>query len=174
MSSGDTECRPDLERRLFPEWCVLRAEPLPSARGLATSAIEVLADGSGWPLTSPLTSPLSSSAIRADRLTDARLVVREMVLRELGLIPLLEVLRAGFGFLPRPRPRPLCICRRINLYALSTVTVERAGQCSASAVMPRGRNEEETRGIGKKREEREDWRAQEGRRAANVYSGHGD
>lgn len=68
--------------------------------------MELCADDSEWPLS----SPLSSSASRADRLTDARLRFCEEVLRELDLRPLLEVLRAGFGFLPRPRPRPLCIC----------------------------------------------------------------
>jgi len=47
--------------------------------------------------------------MRADRLQGARLRLRAMVLRERDLLPLVEVLRAGFEFLPRPRPRPLCI-----------------------------------------------------------------
>jgi len=56
-------------------------------------------------------SSLSNSASRADRLSEAARVGREVELRELDLLLLdLDVLRAGFGFLPLPRPRPLCIC----------------------------------------------------------------
>jgi hypothetical protein len=119
MSSGEGMWR-DLEGRL-PSWRGLeRADLLlPKPRDLATSAIEVVTE---WVEESPLVmvnpalvSPLSSSAMRADRLQGARL--REMVVRERDLLPLLplvelplvEVLRAGFEFLPRPRPRPLCI-----------------------------------------------------------------
>jgi len=120
MPSGDAELWPDLCRpwvRL--ETCLL--DPFPSGRDLATSAIELFVAGWWWaPLVSPLISPLTSSftspssswASLADRLRSVRLVVREMVVRELDLlplaeVPLLEVLREGFEFLPRPRP--LCI-----------------------------------------------------------------
>jgi hypothetical protein len=93
----------------------LRA-PFPTGRDLATSAIELSGAGLLSPLVSPLTlsfaSLLSNWASLADRLRSVRLVVREMVARELDLLPLvelplLEVLREGFEFLPRPRP--LCI-----------------------------------------------------------------
>jgi hypothetical protein len=65
-------------------------------------------------------SPLSNSAIRADRLSEAWLRVRcKVALRDVDLTPdgdggldlflLLDALWAGFGFLPRPRREPLCI-----------------------------------------------------------------
>ena len=47
--------------------------------------------------------------MRADRLIDALRRGLEVVLREVDLIPLLDELLEGFGFLPLPLPRPLCI-----------------------------------------------------------------
>jgi hypothetical protein len=115
MPSGDAELWPGLCRswaRL--EMCLL--DPFPTGRDLATSAIELFGAGLSSPLVSSsvwsFTSPLSNWASLAERLRSVRLVVREMVARELDLLPLvelplLEVLRDGFEFLPRPRP--LCI-----------------------------------------------------------------
>ena len=67
MSSGAIECRPPLDRpgvRLL--WCLDLAVLFPSARGLATSAIEpFVGDGSTSPLSN---SPSNSWARRAERL----------------------------------------------------------------------------------------------------------
>jgi hypothetical protein len=73
------------------------------------------------PLTCWFVSPLSNSAKRADRLTEAWLRLRcKVALRDvdltrdgdgggLDLFLLADALRAGFGFLPRPRWEPLRI-----------------------------------------------------------------
>jgi hypothetical protein len=71
------------------------------------------------PLTCWSVSPLSNSARRADRLSEAWLRVCCKVARVvdrardggggLDLFLLLDALRAGFGFLPRPRWEPLRI-----------------------------------------------------------------
>lgn len=72
------------------------------------------------PLTCWTVSPLSNSARRAERLSEAWLrACCKVVLREvertrdvgggLDLFLLVEALRAGFGFLPRPRWEPLRI-----------------------------------------------------------------
>jgi hypothetical protein len=115
MSSGDGDGRSDLERPGVRVWCLDRTDLPPSARGLATSAIDDVAVAVGW-----FVSPLSNSAMRVDRLNDAWLRLRcEVVLRDLDLIrdwdgtlipfPLVDALRAGFGFLPRPCWEPLRI-----------------------------------------------------------------
>jgi hypothetical protein len=91
-------------------WGLDRTDLLPSARGLATSAISEVA-----PLVCWSVSPLSNSARRADRLSEAWLRLRcTAVLRDverprdgggggLDLFLLVEGVRAGFEFLPRPR-----------------------------------------------------------------------
>jgi hypothetical protein len=116
MSSGERECRSDLDRPEERLWCLDRTDWLPSARGLATSAIGAVA-----PLTWWCVSPLSNSAMRAERLNEAWLRLRcKVALRDVGLVRgdggggldlfrLLDALQAGFGFLPRPRCEPLGI-----------------------------------------------------------------
>lgn len=72
------------------------------------------------PLGCSSVSPLSSSAMRADLLSEAWLRLRcEVVLRDVGLtldgdggfdpFLLLDVPWVGFEFLPLPRREPLCI-----------------------------------------------------------------
>jgi hypothetical protein len=118
MSSGDRECRSDLERPEERLRCLGRTDREPSARGLATSAM-----GGVAPLTCCSVSPLSNSAMRADRRNEAWLRLRlrcKVVLRDVDLVRdgggdgldlfrLLDVLLAGCGFLPRPRCEPLRI-----------------------------------------------------------------
>jgi len=110
ISSGDTDCLFPLERPgVRPLWCVDLEVLLPSARGLATSAIEpFVSGGASWPLGS---WSFVSCARRAERRRfEARVRAWDgAVRREDEPTPLLESLRAGLGFLPRPRPRPLCI-----------------------------------------------------------------
>ena len=95
--------------------CLDRTDLLPSALGLATSAMDEVAPLTWWSV-----SPLSNSAMRVDRLSEAWLRLRcKVVLRDvdltrdgdggLDLFLLLDALWAGFGFLPRPRREPLCI-----------------------------------------------------------------
>jgi hypothetical protein len=98
---------------------------LPYPRVLATSTIGLVVvvddddDAADWRLS----SLFKISAMRAERLIEARLRVRDWMPREreVELLPLLEVLRAGLGVLPRPRPRPLCICWKIYLNTLSII-----------------------------------------------------
>jgi hypothetical protein len=127
ISSGDGECWPDLDRPevwWFPDWCLERTDLLPSALGLATSAIEDVALVNWWS-----DSPLSNPAMRAERLSDAWLrLFRAVVCREVNLVwevdggfdvSLLEdAPRLGFWSLPLPRRGPLRIWWRLNLFFL--------------------------------------------------------